>query len=218
MPVVADVLSRTATPSLVAKFPGFLSSDAAPVVMACRCGAHALPAASCREHILRGARMPLRTHSALLSNGKAGTGAVLSVSRLGAGDDDHERLPTGSTRVFNTAGQLPVLPNDMRFASTDLLRAPAVASMAARHQVAEVVVAAVSVEVVNRKLATSNPVMSDRPRHVIATPMARMRSGSDRVEQHQPMLGDEAVLANQRVVRAVEPSISSTRHSGEWYQ
>lgn len=195
------------------------SGDAASFTLGSRGNLHTRLALSVTDDVCRvSSVVTSRAHVTSPPSTLAGTGAVLALPGLGAGCDDDELLLADSADAFDSSCQLPVLADDVDLAREHLAGPTAVAAVTTRHEVADVVVPAVVVKMVNAQFSPSNTSVSHSPRYVFPAPVAWVRSRSDDVVENHAVFRQQSVGGCQGVVWSIDVSVPSARHSEEWYQ
>lgn len=204
--------------SLNVKATRLASSDAATVILGCRGKLHALSARSRRRHVIGSSFVPTRAHVTSPSSAHAVTGAVRSLACCGAGRDDDEGHPARRADACHASCLCAVRSYDVHLVGKHLAGASAVAAVTTRHEVADVVVPAVVVQMVDAQITSSHTPVSDGPCHVLAAPVARMGSRPDGVVEHHTVLGHQSVGSRQRMIRSVDILVPRSRHNEGWYQ
>ena len=202
--------------------PCLLSSDSEAVVLSGRDNFHARSALVVANDVVR--ISPVVTPHAHVAPSRishALARTVRSFACCSAGRDDGKHRAAHRTRSLNSTRKCSVSPNNVKFVGQNFSSTPAVASVTTRHQVADVVVSAIVVEVVDTQITTPNPAMPNSPRHAFPAPVTRVCARTDSFVENFSVFAQQAVDARQRMSRSVDifiPVFRSSSHNKGWYQ
>lgn len=205
--------------SLNVKAKRLASSDASAFVGPCRSLTHARTALSgCREVLGVGSVVTLGADITSLPDAHAGAGAVDTFAVASTGRYDDELLAADSTSSFDSTCSRAILPYDVDLVVLHPSRTTAVAPVATWDEVADVIVPAVVVQMIDTQITPPDSSVPDGPGDLLPAPVARMRPRSDGVVENHAMLSDQSVGRCQRMVWSMDVPVPGARHSEEWYQ